>query len=115
MKLWIAAFLVLLFSTGGTLVPSKAAQPMITSSAPALDPAKRISQYVHTAWRIQDGVLPNLPLAITQTADGYLWIGTFAGLVRFDGVQFDPWEALTDRHLPDSQIVSVLGARDGNL
>ena len=79
---------------------------------PALDPAKRISQYAHTAWRIQDGVLPGLPEAITQTTDGYLWIGTFAGLVRFDGVRLVHWNG---PELPDSRIFSVLGARDGSL
>jgi ligand-binding sensor domain-containing protein len=40
-------------------------------------------------WRIQDGHLPAPPDAIAQTADGYLWVGTPAGLVRFDGVRFD--------------------------
>jgi signal transduction histidine kinase len=115
MKLRFIAFLVLLLSTGETLAPSKTSQELATSQVLSLDPAKRISQYVHTAWRIQDGVLPNLPLAFTQTADGYLWIATFAGLIRFDGMRFVPWEGPDGQHLPDSRIVSVLGAHDGSL
>lgn len=115
MKLRLMAFLVLLFSTGETLAPSKTSQDITPSQGSSLDPAKRISQYVHTAWRIQDGVLPNLPLAFSQTTDGYLWIATFAGLIRFDGVQLVPWEGPEGQHLPDSRIVSVLGARDGSL
>jgi ligand-binding sensor domain-containing protein len=114
MKLRVIAFLVLLFSTGGTLAPSQTSQSSVTSSIPTLDPTKRISQYAHTAWRFQDGVLPG-PSAITQTTDGYLWIGASAGLVRFDGRQFVPWETLESQHLPDTQIASVLGARDGSL
>ena len=54
----------------------------------ALDADRRISQYAHTAWRTQDGAFSGTPNAIMQTADGYIWIGTQAGLVRFDGVRF---------------------------
>lgn len=115
MKLRFIAFLVLLFSTGETLAPSKTSKDIIASQVSSLDPTKRISQYAHTAWRIQDGVLPGLPEAITQTTDGYLWIGTYAGLVRFDGVRFVPWEGPEGQHLPDSRIFRVLGARDGSL
>ncbi|HVG20777.1 MAG TPA: two-component regulator propeller domain-containing protein [Blastocatellia bacterium] len=115
MKLRVIAFWVLLFGTGEALAQSQVSQNPATSQPSALDPSKRISQYVHTAWRIQDGVLPGLPEAITQTTDGYLWIGTYAGLVRFDGVRFVPWEGPEGQHLPDSQIFAVLGARDGSL
>jgi len=49
----------------------------------ALDPGRRISQYAHTAWRVQDGSI-NIGTSITQTTDGYLWLGTPEGLLRFD-------------------------------
>jgi ligand-binding sensor domain-containing protein len=39
----------------------------------AVDPSRHVSQYAHTAWRIQDGVLGGTPFAIAQTTDGYLW------------------------------------------
>lgn len=42
----------------------------------ATDPDKKITQYAHTAWRTQDGYFSGAPHAITQTADGYIWIGT---------------------------------------
>src|ERR1700758_3473656 len=70
------------------------------SSAWAVDPSRHISQYAHTAWRIQDGVFTGAPQAITQTTDGYLWIGTEAGLLRFDGVRFAPWTSPDGKHLP---------------
>jgi ligand-binding sensor domain-containing protein/signal transduction histidine kinase len=80
----------------------------------ALDPAMRISQYAHTAWHMQDGVFSGAPHAITQTADGYIWIGTDAGLVRFDGVRFVPWEP-PDNRSAISAVYSLLGGRDGTL
>ncbi len=83
--------------------------------AAALDPKRQISQYAHTAWRIADGFFSGTPQAIAQTADGYLWIGTEAGLVRFDGVQFVPWTAPRGEHLPSARIHSLLGKRDGSL
>ena len=81
----------------------------------ALDPGRRISQYGHTAWRIQDGYFGGRLSAVTQTTDGYLWIGTEAGLLRFDGVRFVPWSPPMGQQLPSSRIRSLLGARDGSL
>ncbi|HXM08706.1 MAG TPA: two-component regulator propeller domain-containing protein [Terriglobales bacterium] len=63
------------------------------SAAHALDPNKRLTQYAHTAWRIQDGFFPNSPSWISQTKDGYLWVGSNSGALRFDGVRFTPWSA----------------------
>jgi ligand-binding sensor domain-containing protein len=63
------------------------------SAAQALDPNKRLTQYGHTAWRIQDGFFPNNPYWISQTKDGYLWVDGLSGALRFDGVRFTPWSA----------------------
>src|SRR6202142_1437319 len=81
----------------------------------ALDPSRQLSQYGHTAWRIEDGVFAGSPNAITQTTDGYLWIGTQAGLTRFDGVRFVSWRPPEGKALPSSRINSLFGARDGSL
>jgi ligand-binding sensor domain-containing protein len=66
-------------------------------------------------WRIQDGHLPAPRAAFAQTADGYPWVGTPAGLVRFDGVRFVPWASTKGETLPSDQILSLLGASDGSL
>ena len=58
--------------------------------AHALDPNRHISQYGHTVWRVQDGAI-DFAGEITQTADGYLWLGSTNGLLRFDGVKFVPF------------------------
>ena len=72
----------------------------------ALDPNKRLTQYAHTAWRIQDGFLPNIPSWISQTKDGYLWVGGRTGALRFDGVRFTPWSAPI-ASTPIRKLVSV--------
>jgi signal transduction histidine kinase/ligand-binding sensor domain-containing protein len=81
----------------------------------AVDPTRHISQYGHTAWRMQDGVFNSTPNVITQTPDGYLWIGTQAGLVRFDGARFVPGTTPAGQPLPDAKITSLRSARDGSL
>src|SRR5215471_4372000 len=81
----------------------------------AVDPVSRISQYGHTVWRVQDGYFGGAaPMSITQTTDGYIWVGTAAGLYRFDGVSFVRWSSPFGEELPSSQVVSLLGARDGS-
>jgi signal transduction histidine kinase/ligand-binding sensor domain-containing protein len=61
---------------------------LAANTAYAIDPNREMSQYIHDHWGIEQG-FPHGPVyAITQTSDGYLWIGTEAGLVRFDGWSF---------------------------
>jgi signal transduction histidine kinase/ligand-binding sensor domain-containing protein len=80
----------------------------------ALNPSLDISQYAHTAWRIRDGFTRGVINAITQTPDGYLWLGTEFGLLRFDGVRKVPWPH-PDQPLPSDTIIHLLTARDGTL
>jgi ligand-binding sensor domain-containing protein len=84
-------------------------------SACGLDPTKAISQYAHNIWRMQDGLFLGVPVAIAQTADGYLWIGTPNGLMRFDGARFVPWNPPDGQPLPRTDILSLLSSRDGSL
>lgn len=81
------------------------------ASAPSLD----ISQYAHTAWRGRDGFFKSGINGIAQTPDGYLWLGTEFGLLRFDGVRSVPWQPPPGVRLPSSIIWSLLAARDGTL
>jgi signal transduction histidine kinase/streptogramin lyase len=88
---------------------------VMAATAWAVDANRQITQYAHTAWRIQDGFLNGEPSAIAQTTDGYLWIGTKTGLMRFDGVRFVPWKPTSGKELSLSYIAALLGARDGSL
>ena len=53
-----------------------------------LDPDKALTQYVQHVWNSDDGLPQNTVRALTQTQDGYLWLGTEEGLARFDGIRF---------------------------
>jgi signal transduction histidine kinase/ligand-binding sensor domain-containing protein len=62
---------------------------LMAGSVHALDPNKRLTQYMHTSWRIQDGSAPSGMWSIAQTSDGFLWLSSIPGdLYRFDGVRF---------------------------
>ena len=85
------------------------------TSALALDPTKRITQYAHTAWRMQDGAFNSTPVTIVQTPDGYIWIGTADGIVQFDGVRFVRWTPGNGQQLPTSEVLRLRTTRDGSV
>ncbi|MBL8227801.1 MAG: hypothetical protein JNL98_04970 [Bryobacterales bacterium] len=90
---------------------------LLASSAWSLDPTLALSQYSHTSWTSRSGFSQYPVNAIAQTADGYLWLGTDKGLVRFDGIRFVPWKTGSS---PDVQglVVRALAAsssRSGQL
>jgi ligand-binding sensor domain-containing protein len=87
----------------------------LLSSCFAETPNTHISQYGHTSWRIEDGYFGGNVWAITQTKDGYIWVGTTAGLYKFDGVNFVRWRAQSGEELPSSRILDLRAARDGSL
>ena len=60
------------------------------TDALALDPNRLPSQYVREQWTIGTRFPGGAVNGISQTADGYLWIGTDKGLIRFDGFSFRP-------------------------
>src|ERR1700686_4605415 len=68
--------------------------------ASALNPSLDINQYAHTAWMIGDGFFKSAISSIAQTPDGYLWLGTESGLLRFDGVRTVPWQPPAGEHSP---------------
>jgi len=81
----------------------------------ALTPDRHINPYGHRSWKIEDGYFGASPRSIAQDRDGYLWLGTYYGLYRFDGVRFVRWMPPAGMHLPSSRITSLLADRDGSL
>jgi ligand-binding sensor domain-containing protein/signal transduction histidine kinase len=89
-------------------VATPAAASRATNPAPAM-------QYTRRIWRIQDGLPEDTVQAIQQSQDGYLWIGTTGGLVRFDGSHFHLFNHSTTSALADNSVFCILAARDGSL
>lgn len=87
-------------------------------SAPAIAApfaAATATQYTRRIWRIQDGLPEDTVQAFQETPDGYLWIGTTGGLVRFDGSHFQLYSHSSTPALGDNSVFCLLAARDGSL
>ena len=61
---------------------------VIAASGMALDPKSPATDYLRTDFTVEDGLPSNVVNAIVQTRNGFLWVGTDAGLVRFNGRRF---------------------------
>ena len=81
----------------------------------ALNPSLDVNQYAHNAWTIRDGFFKGAINAIAPSPDGYLWLGTEFGLLRFDGVRADPWMPPGGERLPSSDVLTLCLTRDGTL
>jgi diguanylate cyclase (GGDEF)-like protein len=81
----------------------------------ALDPRRVVTQSRLSVWTSESGLPQNTIDAIVQTRDGYLWMGTEEGLVRFDGVRFVVIDRQTAPALRSSFISSLFEAPDGTL
>ena len=79
--------------------------------ASELDP----SQYRRTVWTDEDGLASNGVTALAQTRDGFLWVGTEEGLIRFDGVKFTLFTRQTTPALAHSSIEEMAVTSDGTL
>ncbi len=71
--------------------------------------------YLVENWRVSDGLPIDNVFCFTQTPDGYLWIGTYAGLVRFDGLEFEVMESPSAPRLKNSLVWSLFAGQDGEL
>jgi signal transduction histidine kinase/ligand-binding sensor domain-containing protein len=83
-------------------------------SALGLDPDRNLTQYIHRVWREDDGLPQSEVLAIAQTQDGYLWVGTADGLAKFDGIAFTKYDSRVEG-LKNNYVWALLPSRDGSL
>ncbi len=86
-----------------------------TCRAHAIDPDRTISQYMREDWGSEKGFSGGSVTAIAQTVDGYLWIGTQKGLIRFDGINFRLLQQASPSTLPIGPVQSLLADKQGNL
>lgn len=81
----------------------------------SLPAGKSISEYSRRIWQTQDGLPENTVQAITETQDGYLWIGTREGLARFDGFRFVVFDRSNTPAFRDDSVLSLYAARNNVL
>jgi ligand-binding sensor domain-containing protein len=80
----------------------------------AIDSHQRITQMHHTAWGAKEGVIGEI-LAIAQTSDGFIWVGTTGGLLRFDGSEFERYKPEVGSFPQPSWVSALLATPDGGL
>ncbi len=73
-----------------------------------------MGHFQHTAWTLSDGAPPDI-WALAQSPDGYLWLGTGAGLYRFDGVRFQRVETTDGAPFPSVDITALLAMPSGDI
>lgn len=76
---------------------------------------QRPTRYLHYAWNTENGLPQNDVTQLIQTRDGYLWMGTNGGLVRFDGVKFTIFDSGNTPELRSNRILALAEDRDGAL
>ncbi len=86
-----------------------AALAILLAPAPAfaLDPARTVDQYTRRTWSIEQGFPQSTVNDVVQDRDGYLWVATFGGLVRFDGVRPVVFTSALEPGLPSDRITAV--------
>ena len=84
-------------------------------SAPALEPTTPLASYGRQIWVMENGLPQNTVQALAQTTDGFIWLGTEVGLVRFDGNNFVVFDQNSKPALPGVDIRCLLATSDGSL
>ncbi|MDX1982020.1 MAG: two-component regulator propeller domain-containing protein [Bryobacteraceae bacterium] len=80
-----------------------------------LDPSVRPTQFILDKWTTNDGLAHDKVQSIAQTPDGYLWVGTPGGILRFDGLRFSSVFPENRKDLEKTSARAMLNARDGSL
>jgi ligand-binding sensor domain-containing protein/signal transduction histidine kinase len=88
---------------------------MLTPCALGLDPQRALDHFGHQAWGTDAGLPQNTVHAIRQTRDGYLWLGTDGGLVRFDGIEFVTFDAENTPQFKSDTVYDLLEDDSGGL
>ena len=81
----------------------------------ALEPTTPLANYGRQSWVMENGLPQNTVQAIAQTRDGFVWLGTEVGLVRFDGNSFVLFDQNSKPALPGNDVRCLLAADDGGL
>src|SRR6266545_2240843 len=104
-----------LFSAARLSVPALLLVLGASTRALALDPNKDLRDFGHQVWLSENGLPQNTIQAITQTSDGYIWIGSQEGLARFDGLKFVVFDKENTPQLKSNDVRSLFEDREGAL
>jgi ligand-binding sensor domain-containing protein/signal transduction histidine kinase len=84
-------------------------------AALAVEPSTPLANLGRQIWVTESGLPQNTVQTLVQTRDGFVWLGTEAGLVRFDGIQFQIFDRTSSPSLPGNDVCCLLEAQDGAL
>src|ERR1700753_2875863 len=88
---------------------------LLCSAAHGVEGTRTMTQYLRRDWGEAQGLPPGRVNAIAQTRDGYLWVGSDAGLFRFDGIHFEQMQAPADAVLPLDHVLGLTVGPKGAL
>ncbi|MHB1022727.1 MAG: sensor histidine kinase [Acidobacteriaceae bacterium] len=88
---------------------------LVTCPILALNHSQPLRQYEHQSWQTSSGLPQNTVHSIVQTQDGFLWLATEGGLVRFDGVDFSVFDTQTTPQMKSNFIYHVMEDSSGGL
>jgi ligand-binding sensor domain-containing protein len=71
--------------------------------------------YFTRVWQVENGLPQNKIPSVVQTHDGYLWVGTYSGLARFDGVRFTVFDKKNTPGLHSQRVTALFESTDGTL
>ncbi|MGH9841277.1 MAG: sensor histidine kinase [Blastocatellia bacterium] len=100
-------------SSGGGLVFRS--MPALALLCLAFAPSRALAQYRLDHWTADTGLPQNIIRAIHQTPDGYLWLATLDGLVRFDGVRFTVFNRSNSPGINSNRFIALYEDREGAL
>jgi ligand-binding sensor domain-containing protein len=83
---------------------------VLSSPGFTLDPSLDIHQYNLAVFTTNNGLPQNSVLTVLQTSDGFLWMGTYEGLARFDGLHFKIFDSSTTQEIISNRIRCILEA-----
>lgn len=78
-------------------------------------PVRDVDRYTRRVWTTADGLPENTINAVVQTRDHYFWLGTEAGLARFDGLEFVTFDSQNTKEMSDSYVQSLFTDKEGGL
>jgi signal transduction histidine kinase/ligand-binding sensor domain-containing protein len=95
--------------------PPGNSKPTAAKASPEAPQSQLARRFLKTIWTVQDGLPQNTVTAILQTRDGYLWLATFGGLARFDGINFTVFNSGNTPGLKNNRMLSLFEDQTGTI